>query len=219
MGKAFKWSEEAWNEIIPIYEKILSLPFIKELREGVLPREKFTFYMQQDSIYLKSYVQVLSHIASRMTDEHFRSRLLEFAVEGISVEKAIHQFFLSGQAVGKGTPSPTCLLYTSFLKAQAYSAVEVEMASVLPCFWVYQRVGEAILAAGCHDNNPYERWIETYADKRFLESTLQAIEICDSLASVATDETRRLMTEAFVMGSKMEYLFWESAYNMEKWEI
>ena len=214
-----KWSEEAWNKIIPIYEKILSLPFIKELSDGILPEEKFTFYMQQDSIYLKSYVQVLSHIASRMPDERFRSHLLEFAVEGISVEKAIHQFFLSGKADGKGAASPLCLLYTSFLKSQAYSAVEVEMASVLPCFWVYQRVGDAILSAGCHENNPYKRWIETYADTRFLESTLQAIEICDGLASVATIENRQQMTEAFVTGSKMEYLFWDSAYNMEKWKI
>lgn len=211
-----KWSEEAWNEIIPIYDRILSLPFIKELTEGSLPEEKFLFYMRQDSIYLGSYVQVLGHIASRIPNDRFRTRLLEFAVDGIEVEKAIHQNFLCGKLLS-AKASPTCLLYTSFLKSQAYSTVEAEMASVLPCFWVYQRVGEKILkdTSATSNNgenkgreNPYDMWIGTYADERFAESTRQAIEICDSLAADTTPENRQLMTDAFVMGAKMELLFW-----------
>ncbi len=214
-----KWSEKAWNEIVPTFESILSLPFIQELKAGSLAREKFNFYMQQDSIYLASYVQVLSHIASRLPIEVYRIKLLEFAVDGVAVEKAIHQDFLSG-INGTAIPSPTCQLYTSFLKAQAYEEVEVEMASVLPCFWVYQRVGETILTA-VKDlaSNPYEKWIETYADQRFAESTRQAIEICDRLAECASPATRSAMTEVFKMATKMEFLFWQSAYNMEQWTI
>ncbi|MDE6371811.1 MAG: thiaminase II, partial [Duncaniella sp.] len=57
-----KWSDEAWGEIVPMFGKILSLPFIKELTAGTLPEEKFLFYLRQDSVYLSSYVQVLAHI-------------------------------------------------------------------------------------------------------------------------------------------------------------
>lgn len=214
-----KWSEEVWKSIIPIYNKILTLPFIEELTKGILSEDKFLFYMNQDSLYLNSYVQVLSHIASRMPDDEFRMKLLEFAVDGINVEKSIHRYFLNGKVHESLKPSPACLLYTSFLKSQAYSMVEVEMASVLPCFWVYQRVGEHILAKSNIETNPYRKWIETYADKQFEEATRQAIIICDRLASALTPEQRELMTEAFIMGTKMELLFWDSAYNKEQWII
>lgn len=222
-----KWSKEVWNEIVPIYKEILELPFIKELTAGTLPEEKFLFYLQQDSIYLGSYMQVLAHIASRMPIEECRGKLLGFAVNGIDVEKAIHGEFLSGKVSGKAKQSPTCLLYTSYLKSQAYASVEVEMASVLPCFWVYQRVGEDILANTSPENhphssletNPYRKWIETYADKQFAESTQEAIAICDRLASDTSEENRKAMTEAFVMATKMELMFWDSAYKLEKWRI
>ncbi|MDE6795523.1 MAG: TenA family protein [Muribaculaceae bacterium] len=214
-----KWSAEAWSEITPIFDKILSLPFIKELTAGTLPKNKFIFYMEQDSIYLSSYVQVLSHIASRMPWEDFRSQLLEFAVDGINVEKAIHHTFLAGESKDDTMATPTTLLYTSLLKAQAYSPIEVEMASVLPCFWVYQRIGETILANAHLESNTYRKWIETYADRRFALSTQAAIDICDKLASEATPEIRREMTHIFIIATKMEMLFWQSAYNLEEWKI
>lgn len=214
-----KWSEDVWGEIAPQFSEILSLPFITELTAGTLPEEKFLFYLRQDSVYLSSYVQVLAHIASRLSDGDMRSELLGFATDGISVERAIHQSFLAGDVSGPMAPTPTCLLYTSYLKSQVYSPVEVEMAAVLPCFRVYQRVGEIILSKANLESNPYSRWIETYADKQFAESTAHATEICDRLAAGTTPETRRLMSDAFVNGTRMEYLFWDSAYKLETWRI
>ncbi|MDE6370919.1 MAG: TenA family protein, partial [Duncaniella sp.] len=156
---------------------------------------------------------------SRLADGDMRGQLLGFATDGISVEKAIHQSFLNGHEHEDAVPTATCLLYTSYLKSQSYSPVEVEMAAVLPCFLVYQRVGEAIVKEAEMETNPYSRWIETYSDRQFAESTIQAVAICDRLAEETTHANRRQMTEAFVMGTRMEYLFWESAYNMEKWKI
>ncbi len=217
-AKNMKWSEEVWKTISPIYNKILTLPFIDELTKGILSEDRFLFYISQDSLYLNSYVQVLSHIASRIPGDEFRMKLLEFAADGINVEKSIHKYFLTGR-VRESLQSPACMLYTSFLKSQAYSMVEVEMASVLPCFWVYQKVGEYILAKSNIETNPYRKWIETYADKQFAEATRQAIIICDQLAFALTPKQRELMTEAFIIGTKMEFLFWDSAYKKEQWII
>ncbi len=211
-----KWSESAWEKITPIYDRILKLPFITELTAGDLSGEKFMNYMVQDSLYLKSYVQVLSHISSRLTDESSRRRLLEFALDGIEVEKAVHEEYLEGKEAERSDQSLTCLLYTSFLKSQAYSPVEVEMASVIPCFWVYQRVGEEILKRADTETNPYGKWILTYADPQFARATKDALSICDRLAAETTDEVRQMMTEAFILGTKMELLFWESAYKLEE---
>ena len=105
------------------------------------------------------------------------------------------------------------------LESQATAPVEVEAAAVLPCFVVYQRVGEAIHAQQQGTENPYRQWIETYADPAFAASTAEATAICDALADAAGDATRRRMTDIFVRCTRMEWLFWESAWQLETWKI
>ena len=46
------WSEEAWHSIGTILEEIRNHPFVKELADGTLPKEKFATYLAQDRIYL-----------------------------------------------------------------------------------------------------------------------------------------------------------------------
>ena len=103
--------------------------------------------------------------------------------------------------------------------SQATAPVEVEAAAVLPCFWVYQQVGRQIIARQQGSGNPYAQWIETYADPSFTEATSQAIGICDALAEKTGPETRRRMTDIFLRCTKMEWLFWDSAWYLESWKI
>ncbi|MDE5849729.1 MAG: TenA family protein [Muribaculaceae bacterium] len=217
MTEKYKWSDEAWKAASPAYHEILNLPFVRQLAEGTLSGDRFHFYIEQDSIYVENYCRVLAHIASRLSHQEHIADFLKFASIGVEVEKILHETYLgSGHSIT--CPTPTTLLYNSYESAKGLGPVEIEAASILPCFWVYQKVGEHIFKT-CSPDNPYHRWIETYADKEFEKSTLRAIEICDELAENASDEIRRQMTEAFVMATRMEWMFWDSAYNLEKWEI
>lgn len=215
-----KWSEEAWERSHEIYQAILSHPFIKNLAEGTLPAECFLYYLRQDSLYLRQYFRVLSHIASRLKNIDFADAFIRFAADGVTVEKALHQLFLKGNQPTEEDMAPGCTLYTSILLSQALNPVEVEAASILPCFWIYQKVGEHIVATS-HGvgNNPYEAWIKTYADPSFAESTRRAIEICDHLAEEASPEIRKEMTRIFHQCARMEWIFWDNAWNLEKWRI
>ena len=214
-----KWSEEAWDVAQPTYLKIIEHPFVEELARGTLAADKFMFYLRQDSLYLAHYSKVLTHIASRLTVKEHVGAFIRFASDGMLVEEALHGSFLQGAVPAPEKISPTCLLYTSVLEAQATAPVEVETAAVLPCFWVYQRVGEQIIARQKDTANPYAQWIETYADPTFAEATTQAIGICDALAEKAGLETRRRMTDIFLRCTKMEWLFWDSAWHLETWKI
>ncbi|MDE7388528.1 MAG: TenA family protein, partial [Muribaculaceae bacterium] len=157
-------------------------------------------------------------IASRLTDKSHIGAFARFACDGIAVEEAMHEGFLRRYGVRSAVKSPSCELYTSILKAHSYSPVEVELAAVLPCFKVYLEVGKNIAARACA-GNPYAEWIATYADPGFEASTVKALAIADELAALAGDDTRRAMTEAFVQCTRMEWLFWQSAYELEQWRI
>ena len=214
-----RWSDAAWEAALPVYRKILAHPFVEELARGTLAEEKFRHYLRQDALYLEGYARRLAHVASRLRRKEHTEAFLRFATEGIEAERALHESFLGGDSPAAEQMSPACLLYTSVLESQATAPVEVEAAAVLPCFWVYQRVGETVLARQTGDANPYRRWIETYADPGFAEATVQAVAICDLLADEAGAETRRRMTDIFVRCTRMEWLFWESAWQLEKWKI
>lgn len=215
---ARRWSEEAWEAAAPVYDAITRLPFVEELTQGTLPMEKFIFYLEQDAIYIQNYCRVLSSIASRVMNPEFTEAFLAFAQDGVAVEKAMHEVYLKQYGGKKTLPTPTCLLYMNTLNAQATMPVEVQAASILPCFWVYFEVGKRI-AARAGEGNPFRDWIDTYSYPEFETSNQRAIDICDALASKASPEIRKRMTEIFVLATKMEWLFWHSAYELEKWKI
>ena len=119
-----RWSETAWKAVEDVYEAILRQPFVRELMQGTLPREKFLFYLGQDAHYLASYCRSLAHTASRLTDTRHVNAFLKFASDGIAVEKALHESFLNGEPLPP--VSPTCAFYTSVETAAAMRPVEVE---------------------------------------------------------------------------------------------
>lgn len=215
-----KWSEQAWIAASPAYEAILKLPFIKELMNGELTQDKFFFYIQQDAIYLSEYGKILISIAARLNNPQHSAAFIQFANDSISVEQALHESFIPKTENLKPEASPICLLYTSFLHKQLATApIEVALAAVLPCFWIYKKVGDYILANQTGENNPYQSWINTYGGDGFEESVSLAISICDEAAAQCTESQRQTMTQAYVMCSKFEWMFWDSAYKKEQWMI
>lgn len=213
-----KWSENAWKVAEPVYQAILKQPFVCQLAAGTLPEDKFIFYLGQDARYLESYTKVLAHVASRLPHKQQIADFLKFATDGIAVEQALHEYFLKGAPLPE--KSPTCLMYTAVEESMSYEPVAVEAASLLPCFWIYQKVGEHILTSAKDlENNPFAAWIKTYGDETFAAATRRAIEICDELAEDASEEVRNRMTEIFLICSRLEWMFWDSAYNFEKWKV
>ncbi len=215
-----KWSEHTWQTIEELYESILKMPFIKELSEGALPQEKFRFYMAQDSLYLEHFGRTLSLIAAKITDLQDVLAFMRFAENAIVVENALHESYFKDFGLNdKGILQPACHHYIHFLRSTAaLESVEIAVAAVLPCFWIYREVGDYIYRTQNTVNNPYEKWIDTYAGEEFAAAVDQAIAICDTIAENSTEATRQKMTEAFIMASRMEYHFWEAAYELKKWE-
>ena len=107
------------------------------------------------------------------------------------------EFGVDPETAAASEPSPDCLAYTSYLLATAHQQPwEVTIAAILPCFWIYWDVAEAIVEGAAPDN-PYRAWIDTYADPRFGEAVRMVIDIADRAASGATPQIRNAMLAAF----------------------
>lgn len=214
------WSDKTWQECTGIYNKILTMPFLTELIAGSLQLEKFKFYIEQDSNYLEKFGRTLSLIAARA---HHTSHVLDFirfAEGAIVVENALHAGYFADYDIQSKAPlSPACHYYTSFLlSTAALEQVEIAMAAVLPCFVIYKKAGDYILQQQKNPDNPYKKWIGAYAGEEFGELVKKAVSICDEAAETCTLQQQQAMTEAFNTACKLEWLFWNSAWNLEKWD-
>ena len=214
------WYTTVNNQNGYILDTIKKHPFIIQLMDGTLPKDVFEFYIGQDAIYLSEYKKILSQVGIKCNNADDTQFFLNAATGIIHVENALHQTFLVDIAAVK-EPSPTCQLYTSYLSSTVHNYdVAVGLAAVLPCFTIYKDVGDYILANQLNkDNNPYQDWINTYGGEAFANSVKQAVAITNAHAKKASEDTIQLMNAAFKKASKLEWMFWDSAFNKEQWKL
>lgn len=213
------WTIKAWAYSQNIYQAITQLDFIQELVNGTLPKCIFTNYIEQDALYLKEYGEVLLEISKQLVDDSHREHFQTFALDTVAVEKVLHSQYVQNLSV-RNEASPSNMLYTSFLWKQIASGkIHLALAAVLPCFWIYKEVGDYILAQEPSKDNPYQDWIDTYGGEAFAQSVEIAKGICNEIAAQCTDEEQQEMLDAYRFCSKMEWLFWQSAYEMDRWRI
>ena len=216
--KTMAFTKSLWDEIGGIYRAIIEHPFNRELGQGTLARERFKFYIQQDALYLVDFSRALAIVGSKA---HLPGRILdflEFAKDGLVVERALHEeYFRRFEVTPEVEQAPGCFTYTNYLVATAsHRSFEEAVAALLPCFWIYREVGMHIVGQSVPEN-PYQLWVDTYAGEEFAAAVQRAIGITDEVAGKATVEARKRMTEAFVLSSRLEWMFWDSAYRMQQW--
>jgi thiaminase/transcriptional activator TenA len=222
--------EQAWQRTETLQRALLDHPFNAEIAAGTLGRQQFQFYLVQDARYLVGFARALAVAASKAEDVADIAFFAGAAQEAIVVERALHagyfaRFGRTEAQLAAVETSPSALAYISYLLATAQTADYPELiAALLPCFWVYQQVGADIVAkqAGIGHSagsvaNPYQAWIDTYADEEFADAVGTCRAAVDRAADAATPSTRERMFAAFTRASEYEWLFWDSAYRLESW--
>ena len=219
-----RFSAELWSGIEETYQAILEHPFITGLTDGSLERSAFEFYVVQDAHYLREYARALSVAAARAPAERDIAMFNEHAAGAIAVERSLHEGFftdlgLSEEDVTRTPMAPTNLAYTSYLIATAYGSSFAELlGAVLPCYWIYQEVGSALLERGSPDPL-YGRWIETYGGEEFAEVVRAVIALTDRLGAGLSPAMRPSVAQHFATTSRYEWMFWDMGYRRERWPI
>ncbi|QXG74301.1 TenA family protein [Modestobacter sp. L9-4] len=224
------FTDDAWAGTAPLRTAIEELAFLTELGEGTLAPAAFRHYLEQDALYLAGYARALALLAARAPDPDAAAFWANSASVTRTVETALHADLLGSELLGPAllSPSrppvaellhsPTCLGYVSYLVATAATAsYAVAAAAVLPCYWVYADTGVRLAAtARSTPGHPYARWVATYDDPGFQESTRRARQLVDD-AATATPSEVPAMHRAFALATRYELEFWRSAHTQETW--
>jgi thiaminase/transcriptional activator TenA len=229
---ATSFSEQLWAAGDAVHQQILAHPFLRGLTDGSLPHAAFRHFVVQDSHYLRDYARALAVCAAKAPTEDDVRAFASDAVGALAAEQEMHAEFMaalgedpaagaSAQGVSQRADGvlPTTRAYTSYLLATVYSGSFAEgLAAVLPCYWIYARVGQELLARSSPDPL-YARWIAGYGDEQFQSVVRRVLELADRLGGELSEAERRRAAGHFAVTARYEWMFWDAAWRGESWPV
>lgn len=234
-----------WDAALPMIKVTEKHPFLVSMVDGTLEEANFKYYVVQDALYLKDFADCLRRLAEKAPTKEGTQRLVDFATGAEESELELHNSFFKQwniQAPSSKDNSnpmqqmPNCLMYTSYIKRVVATGSYAEgLAVMLPCFWVYMHVGHVMLklrkSLDSNDDKEttkrkpqYDAWIDMYGGEDFEKEVKEYIAMvdaeCDRLQEepqAEDKETLKKMKQHFVMGCKLEHMFWDQASTMMEW--
>ena len=201
-----------------LWRQSLEHPLVRGLGDGTLAPSHFRYFIQQDAVYLLDFSRVLAMAAARAASRSDERTLLKHALSVHEVEQALHEDLAPRlgleAAVLTGTPpGAVTTAYTDHLLRHAWaSSAATVMAAVLPCYWLYRDVGQA-LAGDLPAHEEYQAWILTYAGDTYGEAVAEVLEMEERLVADAGADERPASARAFSASLRYEWLFWEQAWR------
>ena len=205
-------------------QAILSHPFITGIGDGGLPVEKFKHYVKQDYLYLIDYARVLAISSARAPDLETMGWFASLLDETLNTEMELHrsycaEFGITREELEQTEAAPATIAYTGFLLKVANMGSFGELvASLLPCQWGYWEIGYHLSKQGVPREAPlYSKWIEMYSSEEFEELAQSIRSLADRVAEGIAPSQLAAMEEAYLTSLRLEYKFWDMAYNLEGW--
>jgi len=209
-----------------IWNAQLTHPFVLALGNGTLPEQKFRYYILQDARFLGDLARVFSAAAFKAPDSDSALRFNKLAEDTIIVERSLHenygkQWKMTAKQMSSVPMAPTTYAYTKHMLSVAVSGTAAEITVVaLPCAWIYCVVGRHLLKKGPPPKkHPYRDWLMLYASPEFADVQQWMRKKVDQWAETAGTDEKKRMEEAFIISSRYEWMFWEMAWNEEKWPV
>jgi thiaminase (transcriptional activator TenA) len=214
------FSQQLQDEASPIWDAIFAHPFLKEIKEGTLPREKFRYYLAQDYLYLEGFARTVALALAKAPDSQTLEELSHRVLT--PVERPLHHQLLAAAGVShediqRAGRSPTNTAYVNhMLKTASLYGLGPTAAALLPCPWTYHLLREEV---GASEHPLYSQWTAFYI-AGFLENSVNAWRgFVDQAARQAGPQELEAMRDAFLTSSRYEYLFWDMAYRQERWPV
>lgn len=206
------WTAALWAAGGETWRQILDLPFVRALGDGTLDEDLFSFYLDQDALYLRDYSRALATLSARADTAEAQVHWAAGAHEAIAAESQLHEGWLANRA-RLGAPSPITMGYTNFLRASAAGEdYVVGAAAILPCYWLYEEVG-AVLSSQNHADHPYAEWLSMYGGEEFAADVARSLAEVERAFEAASPAQRVRAAQAYLSACVYEREFFDQAHR------
>jgi thiaminase (transcriptional activator TenA) len=249
-----KCTADFWNSCQSMIDETSRHPFLTRMVNGTLEESKFRYYVLQDALYLHDFADCLRRLSTRSSNVSDAESLQQFAQSAEEAELDLHRSFFQqwnivmpknnidnvddiDDNIMQNMQMPNCLLYTSYMQRIVTTRPYAQgLAVLLPCFWVYQHVGQCMLQLRSEIQQQqtttttrlpqYDAWIDMYGGDDFAKQVQDYIQMVDAECErilqeetppVAAKEQLQEMQRHFTMSCKLEHMFWDQALYEIKW--
>ncbi|MGL4911095.1 MAG: thiaminase II [Romboutsia sp.] len=210
----FEGSKDIWGNY-------LNHPFIKEIGNGSLDKEKFKKYLIQDYLYLKEYTKVYCMGVIKSDTIKNINMFYEGANGILNDETANHISYLKGfkeniLEVENYQYHKTNESYTSYMKSISMTGDFKEIiAVILPCTWSYSYIGRYLKEnySEFENNNFYKSWIDTYSSEEYTKFINEWIDFTNEVCKDLSEKEKQKLISIFRKASIYELDFWDMAYD------
>jgi thiaminase/transcriptional activator TenA len=202
-------------------------PFVRALADGTLDPARFRFYQMQDARYLGAFADASAIIATRWPDPADKLWFIDAARMALVVESELHAGYgktlgYTPEDVARVALTPNNRAYQDHMVATAARGTLVEaVAALTPCPWLYVALGQRLqeVHGPPTDDHPYAAWLRMYADPGFDDYMRELLARLQRAADAADDAARARAVDAFVASVRYEWMFWQQAWEGQRWPI
>lgn len=207
-----------------IRQSIQHCPFVTSIYQGTLRAELFSFYAEQDELYIIELARVLKKIARRLAVHsetqqisrtiYQRAEILNQEVTDGFFNPARQNDFFSPLHDQQRLKTEVIERYTKHLHDCAGSAsVSLGLVAILPCYQIYRELGEHWPLSYHTPNHPYKNWLEANLSPSFIEFGEQLQQLTQSLAQQEIYERKLIDIETLLKAGEQSYQYEASFFN------
>ena len=215
-------SDELRAGVSPVWEQVVTHPFVNQLGDNTLPRSTFDVYFDQDYLFLRDWAVLLSMAAAKAPDFDAARQVVGFLHLGLGGEEGLFQQAfkergLTTQQVAALEYRPTTHHYSGYLRKLAHEGSFLDLVTtILAMEWPYVDWAGRLYQAGKKpENHYYQTWIDLHVSPGIIAFVAWLRQVVDT-ASVSVDDRTR-MQGIFRDVLRYELQFWEMAFNEERW--
>ena len=204
-----------------LWEQMVTHPFVVEMGDGTLPREKFRRYFLQDYVFVVDLVSMVAQGISKAPSFEAANVLNQFLAGIINPEndlfmRAFDEFGVTKEDYSHASALPTTQSLGDFLVRTGLEGTFDDIATILYVTeGTYLDWGTHLIDTGKKPDNPiYREWIGLHGPAVLgdLVNWLGRHLDCADLSG-----RKDRIEGIFLTTLRYEYLFWEMAYNGEEW--
>lgn len=234
-----RFSDTLWSQLEQPLEKMHRHPFVAAVRDGSIDEATMRFYLEQDFLYLIHYGRAFKILSARVQGvegsaaAERASKMLTACAAGLDPKKlgqdsksAFALARLNWDALKDTEQAPYTRLYTDhLLKAATLDPYPSAITALLPCPLTYQRLfsdkdpadgslPHVLSSSSASDSTKLcKAWVEHYGSPSYRAYVNKWCSIIDDVAAEASDAELAAMRREFDLATRMEYLFWDMAWE------
>ena len=217
-----KLSERIYERAKALWPRYLTHPFVTEMADGTLPKEKFRYYMVQDYLYLRDYVKIFAAILQK-TDDFEQIRFLSGEMANTIDETFrthlpyMKRLGVTEKEIADAHPHIDNVAYSHYMLCEAQAGdVLTGLVTLLNCSWSYAYIAEQMVErcpSALHDEN-YGAWFAGYVSEEYRQTNQALIDRIDALGADIDEQTTQHLCEIFQTCCLFDLRFWDMVYAM-----